>query len=76
VAVWVFQCIDFVGHCIATGLVVDDGIVVTENIKVEEGMSLLSGGIKGSNEYFLRFYPFRSPLQQYFFLLFFWKDLS
>lgn len=39
---------------LATGLVVDDGIVVTENIfkKVEEGMSPIEAAIKGSNEYF------------------------
>jgi hydrophobe/amphiphile efflux-1 (HAE1) family protein len=37
---------------LATGLVVDDGIVVTENIfkKVEEGMSPFEAAIKGSNE--------------------------
>jgi HAE1 family hydrophobic/amphiphilic exporter-1/multidrug efflux pump len=40
---------------LATGLVVDDGIVVTENIykKVEEGMSPIEAAIKGSNEIFL-----------------------
>ncbi|MFD2245894.1 efflux RND transporter permease subunit [Pontibacter ruber] len=40
---------------LATGLVVDDGIVVTENIfkKVEEGMSPIQAAIKGSNEIFL-----------------------
>lgn len=39
---------------LATGLVVDDGIVVTENIykKVEEGMSPFEAAIKGSNEIF------------------------
>ncbi len=39
---------------LATGLVVDDGIVVTENIykKVEEGMSPIEAAIKGSNEIF------------------------
>lgn len=39
---------------LATGLVVDDGIVVTENIfkKVEEGMSPVEAAIKGSNEIF------------------------
>jgi len=39
---------------LATGLVVDDGIVVTENIykKVEEGMSPIMAAIKGSNEIF------------------------
>ena len=37
---------------LATGLVVDDGIVVTENIfkKIEEGMSPIQAAIKGSNE--------------------------
>lgn len=37
---------------LATGLVVDDGIVVTENIfkKVEEGMSPFEAAIKGANE--------------------------
>jgi multidrug efflux pump len=39
---------------LATGLVVDDGIVVTENIfkKVEKGMSPIEAAIKGSNEIF------------------------
>src|SRR5690606_13420934 len=39
---------------LATGLVVDDGIVVTENIykKVEEGMHPIEAAIKGSNEIF------------------------
>ncbi len=39
---------------LATGLVVDDGIVVTENIykKVEEGMSPIQAAIKGSKEIF------------------------
>lgn len=39
---------------LATGLVVDDGIVVTENIykKVEEGMNPIQASIKGSNEIF------------------------
>lgn len=37
---------------LATGLVVDDGIVVTENIfkKVEEGLSPMEAAIKGANE--------------------------
>jgi multidrug efflux pump len=37
---------------LATGLVVDDGIVVTENIfkKIEEGYSPIQAAIKGSNE--------------------------
>ncbi|MDA9555224.1 efflux RND transporter permease subunit [Pelobium sp.] len=39
---------------LATGLVVDDGIVVTENIykKLEEGMSPFEAAIKGANEIF------------------------
>ncbi|WP_417620186.1 efflux RND transporter permease subunit [Oceanihabitans sediminis] len=39
---------------LATGLVVDDGIVVTENIykKVEEGMSPIEAAVKGSKEIF------------------------
>src|SRR5690606_40121266 len=39
---------------LATGLVVDDGIVVTENIfkKVEGGMPPIEAAIKGSNEIF------------------------
>jgi len=39
---------------LATGLVVDDGIVVTENIykKIEEGLSPIQAAIKGSNEIF------------------------
>ena len=39
---------------LATGLVVDDGIVVTENIfkKIEEGYSPFEAAIKGSNEIF------------------------
>jgi len=39
---------------LATGLVVDDGIVVTENIfkKVEEGMTPIQAAMKGANEIF------------------------
>ncbi|MCC6690662.1 MAG: efflux RND transporter permease subunit, partial [Bacteroidia bacterium] len=39
---------------LATGLVVDDGIVVTENIykKIERGMNPYEAAIKGSNEIF------------------------
>jgi multidrug efflux pump len=39
---------------LATGLVVDDGIVVTENIykKIEEGMDAPEAALKGSNEIF------------------------
>ncbi len=39
---------------LATGLVVDDGIVVTENIfkKIEQGMKPVDAAIKGSNEIF------------------------
>ena len=40
---------------LATGLVVDDGIVVTENIfkKIEEGYSPFEAAIKGANEIFV-----------------------
>ncbi len=40
---------------LATGLVVDDGIVVTENIfkKLEEGYSPIEAAIRGSNEIFV-----------------------
>lgn len=39
---------------LATGLVVDDGIVVTENIykKIEEGMNPIEAAVKGSKEIF------------------------
>lgn len=39
---------------LAIGLVVDDAIVVMENIytKIEQGMSPLEAGFKGSNEIF------------------------
>src|SRR4030095_5172216 len=37
---------------LATGLVVDDGIVVTENIfkRIERGMEQVQGAVEGSNE--------------------------
>ena len=46
--------LSFLAIVLATGLVVDDGIVVTENIfkKVEEGYSPFEAAIKGSNEIF------------------------
>src|SRR3954454_3612718 len=42
------------GIVLATGLVVDDGIVVTENIfrKIEEGMSVPRAALEGSKEIF------------------------
>jgi HAE1 family hydrophobic/amphiphilic exporter-1/multidrug efflux pump len=42
------------GIVLATGLVVDDGIVVTENIfrKIEEGMPLRKAALEGSKEIF------------------------
>ncbi|MGE5943875.1 MAG: efflux RND transporter permease subunit, partial [Flavobacteriales bacterium] len=55
---WVFgfsiNVLTLLAIVLATGLVVDDGIVVTENIykKVEEGMSPIEAAIKGSNEIF------------------------
>ena len=43
------------GIVLATGLVVDDGIVVTENIykKIEDGMSPMEAALKGCNEIFM-----------------------
>ncbi len=43
------------GVVLATGLVVDDGIVVTENIykKIEEGMSPMEAALKGCDEIFM-----------------------
>ncbi|MEZ4802292.1 MAG: efflux RND transporter permease subunit [Gelidibacter sp.] len=55
---WVFgfsiNVLTLLAIVLATGLVVDDGIVVTENIykKVEEGMTPIEAAIKGSNEIF------------------------
>jgi multidrug efflux pump subunit AcrB len=48
------QCIDFISNCSGNRLVVDDGIVVTENIfkSRREGMSPIEAAIKGSNEIF------------------------
>ena len=41
------ECTQFLAIVLATGLVVDDGIVVTENIykKIEQGMDRWMGGI-------------------------------
>jgi HAE1 family hydrophobic/amphiphilic exporter-1/multidrug efflux pump len=54
---------------LATGLVVDDGIVVTENIfkKVEQGMTPIQAAIKGSGEIFLPSSPFLSLLPLFFY---------
>ncbi|HLT50929.1 MAG TPA: efflux RND transporter permease subunit, partial [Arenibacter sp.] len=55
---WIFgfsvNVLTLLAIVLATGLVVDDGIVVTENIyrKVEEGMHPIQAAIKGSNEIF------------------------
>ncbi|WP_100611860.1 efflux RND transporter permease subunit [Confluentibacter lentus] len=55
---WIFgfsiNVLTLLAIVLATGLVVDDGIVVTENIykKVEEGMTPIEAAIKGSNEIF------------------------
>jgi multidrug efflux pump subunit AcrB len=48
------QCIDFISNRSCNRLVVDDGIVVTENIfkKSRRGMSPIEAAIKGSNEIF------------------------
>ena len=62
---------------LATGLVVDDGIVVTENIykKVEEGMNPLKRPLKVPKKSFLRSSPYPSPWRQCSCPLSFWKDL-
>lgn len=62
---------------LATGLVVDDGIVVTENIfkKVEEGMSPIEAAIKGSNEIFFAVISISITLAAVFLPIIFWKDL-
>lgn len=55
---WIFgfsiNVLTLLAIVLATGLVVDDGIVVTENIykKVEEGMNPIEAAIKGSKEIF------------------------
>ncbi len=55
---WIFgfsvNVLTLLAIVLATGLVVDDGIVVTENIykKVEEGMHPIPASIKGANEIF------------------------
>ena len=55
---WIFgfsvNVLTLLAIVLATGLVVDDGIVVTENIykKVEEGMHPIQAAIKGANEIF------------------------
>jgi len=55
---WIFgfsiNVLTLLAIVLATGLVVDDGIVVTENIykKVEDGMTPIEAAIKGSNEIF------------------------
>ena len=53
---WIFgfsiNVLTLLAIVLATGLVVDDGIVVTENIykKIEDGMNPIEAAIKGSNE--------------------------
>src|SRR3546814_9023578 len=53
---------------LATGLVVDDGIVVTENIfkKVEEGESPIQAAINGANEIFFAVISISVTLQAVF----------
>jgi multidrug efflux pump len=50
------QYFTLLGIVLATGLVVDDGIVVTENIykKIEEGMAVRKAAFAGSAEIFFR----------------------
>lgn len=62
---------------LATGLVVDDGIVVTENIykKVEKGMSPLEAAHKGSEEIFFAVVSTSVTLAAVFLPVIFWKGL-
>jgi hydrophobe/amphiphile efflux-1 (HAE1) family protein len=54
VAGFTVNILTLLGIVLATGLVVDDGIVVTENIfrKIEEGMSIKEAALEGSKEIF------------------------
>ena len=61
---------------LATGLVVDDAIVVMENIytKVENGMEPKEAAHRGSKEIILPLFQQQSHLQPFFYPLSFWKD--
>ncbi len=54
VAGFTINILTLLGIVLATGLVVDDGIVVTENIfrKLEEGMNIRQAALEGSKEIF------------------------
>jgi HAE1 family hydrophobic/amphiphilic exporter-1/multidrug efflux pump len=54
IAGFTVNILTLLGIVLATGLVVDDGIVVTENIfrKIEEGMSIKEAALEGSKEIF------------------------
>jgi len=54
IAGFTINILTLLGIVLATGLVVDDGIVVTENIfrKIEEGMSIKEAALEGSKEIF------------------------
>ena len=54
VAGFTINILTLLGIVLATGLVVDDGIVVTENIfrKIEQGMSIHKAALEGSKEIF------------------------
>lgn len=54
IAGFTVNILTLLGIVLATGLVVDDGIVVTENIfrKIEEGLSIKEAALEGSKEIF------------------------
>jgi len=62
---------------LATGLVVDDGIVVTENIfkKIEQGMDKYEAAKEGSKEIFFAVVSTSLTLAIVFYLLYSFKDL-
>ena len=61
---------------LAIGLVVDDAIVVMENIytKIEQGMSPMEAGFKGSNEIFFAVIATTVALVAVFFPIVFCKE--
>jgi multidrug efflux pump len=65
------------GIVLATGLVVDDGIVVTENIykKVEAGMAIRKAAFEGSAEIFFAVVSTSVTLAAVFCQLYFYRAL-
>ena len=62
---------------LATGLVVDDGIVVTENIykKMEAGMDKYKAAKEGPKKFILRLSPLPSHWPLFFYPSYFYRDL-